>query len=71
LSKKYSLTRFSLFCFCCRKRKPRPNHTKGWFLKEPSTSSPQAEDGGPSSPPRIQKQAVMQKLMLKKKKTGE
>jgi hypothetical protein len=65
----------------CGKRKPRPNRTKGWFPTEPSTSSPQAEDGGPSappdedggpsSPPRMQKQAVIKKLTLKKRKTGE
>jgi hypothetical protein len=65
----------------CRKRKPRPNHTKGWFPKEPPTSSPQAKDAGPSmppdeyvgpsSPPRMKKQAVLKMLTPKKKKTEE
>jgi hypothetical protein len=34
-------------------------------------SVPPDDDGGPSSPPRMQKQAVMKKIDVKKEKTGE
>jgi hypothetical protein len=63
-----------IILFLYRKRKPKPNRTKGGFPKEPSTKSAQGqdgEDGGTSSPPRMQKHAVMKKLTPKKKRTGQ
>jgi hypothetical protein len=71
----------SHYYFLCRKRKPRLNRTKGWFPKEPSAQSAEAqdggpsappdEDGGPSSPPRMHKKAIMKKLAPKKKNIGQ
>jgi hypothetical protein len=35
----FHISYYKLFCFLCRKRKPRKNTTNGWFLKEATTSS--------------------------------
>jgi hypothetical protein len=43
-----------LTSFCiCKKRKPRKNTTKNWFLKELSTSSPTLEHAAASPPPDV------------------
>jgi hypothetical protein len=61
----------------CRKRKPRKNTTKGWFLKNvvdssppedvAGSSSPPKDVVGRSSPPRVQEKKAVRKMTLKKK----
>jgi hypothetical protein len=53
----------------CRKRKPRKNTTKGWFVKNVVDSSPPEGGMGTSSPPIVHKRGV--RKMTPKKKMAE